>query len=449
MLTPAQPLAVDGLVPALAAHPGATATCYLVELAGRQVAFVVDVQGIDDELEAVIAVTKDLFDPDVPLQQDSQDLLDARALTQAPKTHSYPHQIVLLPAQSATLHAASLSGEPLDLEQALRQLVFKDTDIRYDPEHAPVSRPGDTAAGRPMHVVVWDTMTVVEGLEAVRDSAFAENRLAAMVEVNAQVLAARTETARIRDQLLSTVETQTGTSASRDTMVGRLEKLREVRRRLVRDVSVLLSGLAVEGGRPLVSYHRCLVTETGIRDEVQATEMLLSELVRISELDRQTGLLEDARAQARRQADLLDTSRAIRLLGTVFATVSLLLGAAGVVAAFAAIPSGDDTWVGGVPRGFVWGAAIGLSALTLGVVLAVVARLRPPSWFRPWTAAGSAAAAGVAVLSALALWRGESQGVVRLAFAAFVGALIVAVVAVTAAVDFDRKLSPDGEPEAA
>ena len=435
--------AVDAaaLVPALRRQPDATAACYRITVGDHPVALVVDVQGLADDLESVILAAKDLFDPDVPLRHGDGDLFAANEVAAAPKTESYPHQIVLLPPASRTLHSASLDGAALDFDDALRQLMFKDTDIRYDPAGAPVATPADTAAGRPMRLAVWDTMTVVEGLGTVRDAAFAEGRLRQLVDVNAQVLAARTDAAGVRTELLRTIQAQADSDAANPSegMAQRLAKLRELRRRLVHDVSVLLSGLAVQGGRPVVSYHRSLVSETGIQDEVAATDALLSDLVRISELDQQTGLLKESHAQARRQTDLLDTSRAIRLLGTVFATVSLTLGAAGVVAALAAVPAGRNTWAAGVPRSAVWGSGITLTALLLGVGLALLAPLDPTRRSRRAATAAATTAAGGAVVAALVLWRAEGTSVTRIAFAGFVAALLVVAAAVTAAVDFERK----------
>jgi hypothetical protein len=395
VLSEAIDLEASDLVDALAHSDTASARCQLASVNGSACAVVLTVAHVSDEFAGVVTICNQLFDPKVRRTQQDQDLLDFGGkellrlggfgtdahLQWLPVDVSYPHQLVFLHSGSATLHGAHLGTERLTPDAALAQLVFKELEIRYDPTLAPPTRPPDLAQPGGFDVRVWSTMTIVEGAETLPRQ-LPTRRPEQMIAANLQLLYARSEAVSIREAVLVRVSSPSDPDDD-DSLV----TLRDMRHRLLGQVAVLVSGIAVTGGRPLQSYYETLLVETDIKSVVAPTETFLGELIRIAEIDRE---YRQSKAQAeqlelsvrlasqqtqllRTNTDLLRTSNTIRNIGIVIAAITAVIGTTALVSGLATIPaSSENEWVHGVQRALVWAIGVTIAGAAAGFLIALV-----------------------------------------------------------------------------
>jgi hypothetical protein len=331
----------------------------------------VDLELAADGLDGLILAEKDAFDPAAQVTIGGMAVAD---VAQAGSPTGRRRQILLLAGTEPGQYM--FGGQPTELspdrERALRQLMFKDVDITYRPDLAPIRIPIDINGPDLQSVFVWDTNTVVEGLHSYPH--LADLRVFAMVMSNCQVLAAEQRCHEIRDAALHEVTRDPGAGPAaldlrREHLAGRVRRMAALQQALSLGVEMYALGTTVAGGRPLLRYHESVTAESSLPHLLTVTQHLLAQIAETVRIEQQLLGVDEVREAADKQIaiassvrGLLDQSEAFKAASLVFASVVAVIGMAGLFTSSAAIPRRQqDT---------LFGSAIG-SALFVAVAMAV------------------------------------------------------------------------------
>ena len=351
----------------------------------------VDVELEADSPDGLILAEKDAFDPAVHIGLSGADLLAAAGVAGARRGGSRRQILVLAGGEPDGYLLGRRPAElSADRERLLRQLMFKDVDIEYRPEMAPVRVPLDMNGPDLQSVFVWDSNTVAEGLDSYPH--LADLRVFGMVMSNCQVLAAeqrcqeiREEAVRESDRGTASVDMGQSTVDERRTAVAqRVRRVGLLQQDLTMGVEMYALGTAVAGGRPLLRYHESVVAESPLPHLLAVTQNLLSQVVASVGTEQRLLEVEEAREAAGKQLaiaestrGLLDQSEALKAASLVFAAVAAVISLAGLFAAAAAIPRGQHQTLFGSTRGSVLFVLVAVAAAVgLGVALRRASRVR-------------------------------------------------------------------------
>jgi hypothetical protein len=348
---------------------------------------------LDVDLDAdapggLILAEKDAFDPAVHIGLNGLDLVDASGLPGARLSGSRRQVLVLDGAEPDSYllgrHPGQLSAER---ERVLRQLMFKDVDIEYRPELAPVRVPIDMNGPDLQAVFVWDSNTVAEGLASYPH--LADLRVFGMAMSNAQVLAAQARCQEIREEAVR--ESDRAADPARSTVdirragvSGRVRRVAALQQDLTMGVEMYALGTNVAGGRPLLRYHEAVVAESPLPHLLTVTQHLLGQVVEAVRAEQRLLEVDEAREAADKQLaiaastrGLLDQSEAFKAASLVFAAVVAVISLAGLFAAAAAIPREQRETMFGSTRGSVLFVLVAVvAAVAFGVALRRVSRVR-------------------------------------------------------------------------
>jgi hypothetical protein len=322
-----------------------------VPMAGDLLLLDLEVSGSDDGL---ILATKDAFDSASRITLDGREPLQAAGVFAGSLGRAdLRRQVLLLPGGPS----AKFAGDPTALTAAqaglLRQLVFKDVDITYRPDLAPVSVPIDMNGPDRQAVFVWDTNTVVEGLDGYAH--LVGLRTLGIAMSNAQVLGALKRCTEIREEAARAIAdpADAGNAAPAEArrvhLEGRLRRIGALRQELGVGVEMHALATTVAGGRPVRRYHETVVAESPLPDLLLVTEHLLGQLGDSVRLEKDLLDVAESREAARKQIaiasatrGLLDQSEAFKAASLVFAAVAGVISLAGLFAAMASIPGRVD-----------------------------------------------------------------------------------------------------------
>jgi hypothetical protein len=389
----------------------------------------------------------------VTLTVDDVGLLRAAGVSDGALTGLRRQILILHGAEAEPLLGSEPVGLSDDQERLLRQLVFKDTDITYRAALAPVSVPADINGPDLQSVFVWDTNTVVEGLDGY--PALEKPRILGFALSNCQIVGAiarceairlRTVTELVRDRPPEAISAD----QLRDTTESLVRTIASLRQDLDLGVEMHLLSAGIAGGRPLRQYHESIAAESDLPHLLKITRHLLNQLLGALRTDQELRGLQEARETAEKQLriaeatqGLLDQTDAFKAATVIFASVAAVLGLAGLFAQAMAIPAAQqDTLLRSVPGGLVFTLVTVAVAVTLGLALRFAAKRAPRSTrARRWTRRlrwAAVLATGVAVAAALAvvLGHGPANVAVTLVTAATVGAL-TAVFCIALEFDFE------------
>jgi hypothetical protein len=258
--------------------------------------------------------------------------------------------------------------------------MFKDIDIAYRPDLAPVRIPIDMNGPDLQSVFVWDSNTVAEGLHSYPN--LADLRIFAMVMSNSQVLAAEQRCHEIRDAALheasnAQVAEPTAIDVRREHVAGRVRRVGELRQALSMGVEMYALGTTVAGGRPLLRYHESVVAESPLPHLLTVTQHLLGQIGETVRIEQQLLSVDEVREAADKQIaiassvrSLLEQSEAFKAASLVFASVAAVIGIAGVFTSSAAIPrSQRDTLFGSAAGSVLFVAVTMILAAAIGIGL--------------------------------------------------------------------------------
>jgi hypothetical protein len=349
----------------------------------------IDLDVVADGVDGLILAEKDAFDPAVQITVNGvllSDIIEAGSLTDRRR------QLLLLTGTQPEHYV--FGGQPgglsADRERVLRQLMFKDVDIAYRPDLAPIRVPIDMNGPDLQSVFVWDSNTVAEGLHSYAH--LADLRIFAMVMSNCQVLAAEQRCYEIREAALCEVtldeiaETST-IDSRREYVIGRVRRVGLLRQTLSMGVEMYALGTTVAGGRPLRRYHESVMAESSLPHLLTVTQHLLAQLGETVGIEQQLLGVDEVREAAEKQIaiassvrGLLDQSEAFKAASLVFASVAVVIGMAGLFTSSAAIPRSQRETLFGSVTGSVLFVAVAMAmaaALGFGLRRAARATLSP------------------------------------------------------------------------
>jgi hypothetical protein len=405
---------------------------------------------VEADLPGLILAERDAFDPALTLQIGGQPLVEAAGAT-GMRPANDRHQLLFLAGVQRPLFP--VGG---DRGRELRQLLFKDVDITYRADYAPVSTPPDINGPDRQSVHVWATNTLVEGFDAYGE--LGRLRTLGLVQSNCQVLAA---TARCRQvRALAMRELGTGdllgeaAEELRDLAEERIRRLGRLRHALTVGVEMHARSAAVAGGRPLLSYHAAVVSESELPALLDVTQHLLGQVSGAVAAEEELRQVQESRETAAKMLSiaesvrgLLDQSEALKSASLVFASIAVVIGLAGLFGQAAAIPRGqDDTLFGSLAASLLFVAVVVIAAAVLGFTLRAASRLTaPPGWRRGlrnlrW-ALLVVTAVGVGTALAVARTAGPGWGLRSAVTAAFVG-IVGLLFCFAVELDFDGTPDP-------
>jgi hypothetical protein len=352
----------------------------------------------------IILAEKDAFDPAVTKYIAGVDLLTTVLGPGGSanfQTATAPRQLLLLRRGALPpLLGSDPTALSEDHERLLRQLVFKDVDISYRAELAPVTVPPDINGPDLQSVFVWDSNTVLEGLDGYPH--LEKLRVLGFVLSNCQVLGALGRCRSIQERAVT--ELSRARAAEQDTAASAAQ-LRATTEATIRAVSSLQQDLdlgvemhmlsaGVAGGRPLRQYHDAVVAESELPHLLRVTRHLLSQLFHSLRTDQELHSLQESRETAEKQLriaratqGLLDQSDALRSATVVFASVAAVLSLVGLFTQAAAIPrTQQETLLHSVPGSLVFTLASVAVAAAIGFGLRFATKRMPRSdRARTWT----------------------------------------------------------------
>lgn len=353
-------------------------------------------------LDECILAERDAFDPTVPKALGEDGLLTAASRTLALPAGEWrlrfgqdKHQFLVLGDLSAVFSldpgAAGLDLDAVD-NAALRQLMFKDTDVQYRVDQSPISFPLDANGPVDMMVALWATNTVLAGFDAYGE--LGRRRLQEMVESAAQIVAAITRTREIRADALTLLEdldlatrsdleaaspVQPGTEVRRAQLVDTAQRLSRLELDLSFGADILRGPSLVWGGRPLERYQAALRHEMLFDDTVDLTAHLVRRLASIVDSQRAVSDVDLAREAAERQSEqlrasaeliavtnsLLDKTEFARAAATVVSVALAVVSVGSLFGSLASIPAAGS-WLSPAVRNVAIAFAIVMFAALFG-----------------------------------------------------------------------------------
>jgi hypothetical protein len=339
--------------------------------------------------EGVIQAAKDAYDINrVTISLDGMTLLkQIRRLTDSPALHFGRERAQLLIVD----RLGGPPGKDFDPvtgvdQQLLRQLLFKDTDIAYRPEWAPVSVPPDINGPEGTLVAVWATNTVVSGYDGLLPE-----RVEEMTERLSEAVIALEACNSVLGEAEAEIADDPDWSSHADALL-RLQSLYTFA------VERHLPHMGAKGGRPIESYYKAAARELGLVDRAATTRAVIERLAVAAQTER----------DRREIVAALSRARDARITAVVAGTLGALLAAAGLFATLATIPS-KDTLFGSAYRSAALAEVLVVGAGGIGVLLALAAlhRTRPGaapvrSLPKRWLLGAASAAAAAALLLVVA-----------------------------------------------